>query len=104
MASDDPYRRYVLIEGWIYSNWDDDWPVNTRRDATEFCSFGTCETQDGVTLSVESSNAREGTDATLDFTVTVDNPRAETMTVGWRTHDSVDQAKPARTTRRQAVP
>ena len=83
----DRYIRYFTFTGRIY---DDDVPVvpvDTSRDFRAFCLHGTCETRDGVNFSVPQSKGREGTDATLDITVTVDNPRSESMTVGWQTND-----------------
>lgn len=86
----DRYVRYFWFRGVIHS--DDVW-VPPSGDKMEFCQFGTCETRDGVTFLLEHLKGREGTDATLDFTVTVDNPRAETMTVGWQTDDYWSSAK-----------
>ena len=61
----------------------DDAPPPT--EATEYCGLGTtCGTSDGVTFSIRQTKGHEGTDTTLDFTLTVDNPSSESMTVGWR--------------------
>ena len=85
----DRYIRYFAFTGRIY---DDDVPVDTSRDVTAFCWHGICETRDGLTFSVTQSKGREGTDTTLDITVTVDNSRSESMTVGWQTADSLSTA------------
>jgi len=81
----DEYWRYFVFTPRIFP--DDDVPEDPSRDVTEFCTFGTCQLRGGVNFSVTQSKGREGTDATLDITVTVDNPRSESMTVGWQTND-----------------
>ena len=59
--------------------------ADNPNDGSMYCGApSTCATPDGLTFSVEQSKGREGTDATVDFTVTVDNPSSESMTLGWR--------------------
>ena len=56
-------------------------------EASTYCQNGTCATPDGVVFTVSQTKGREGIDATLDFAVTVDNPRSESMTVNWNVSD-----------------